>query len=63
MGGCAGWIEPCVRVSQRRWSRIGGPGKSDCVKLLLTGKWGGGEWVGVRRVRVQGSETNKEWSC
>lgn len=24
---------------------------------------GGGEWVGVRRVRVQGSETNKEWSC
>lgn len=42
MGGCAGWIEPCVRVSQRRWSRIGGPGKSDCVKPLLTGKWGGG---------------------
>lgn len=33
-----------------------GPGKSDCVKLLLTGRW---EWVGVR-VRVQGTETNKE---
>lgn len=31
-----------MRVSQRRWSRIGGPGKSDCVKPLLTGKWGGG---------------------
>ncbi len=51
-----GWSCVCVcgreEVEQDR-----GPGKSDCVKLLLTGKWGVGKGL-----RVQGTETNKEWS-
>lgn len=56
MGGCADWMELCV-CGREEVEQDQGPGKSDCVKLLLTGKWG---WV--KGVRVQGTETNKEWS-
>lgn len=44
-----------------RWSRIGRPGKSDCVKLLLTGKWGVlGGW-GCKGLRLIKSGATDGW--
>lgn len=50
VGGCEGWMELCV-CGREEVEQNQGPGKSDCVELLLTGKWG---WVGLRGWRCKG---------
>lgn len=58
VGGCAGWMELCVRVAETRWSRIGGQRRVTVWNCYWQAN--GSVWAGVR---VQGTETNKEWSC